>query len=82
MTIAPADFATPLCIAGKREGSVEDEERAREREGGGMEREEEMDKEWRRGEERRKKIEQGRKRSGWGKEEPMQSAERWRRGCR
>lgn len=47
-----------------------------------MEREEEMDKEWRRGEERRKKIEQGRKRSGWGKEEPMQSAERWQRGCR
>lgn len=31
MTIAPADFATPLCIAGKREGSVEDEERERGR---------------------------------------------------
>ncbi len=31
MTIAPADFATPLCIAGEKEGSVEDEERERER---------------------------------------------------
>lgn len=30
MTIAPADFATPLCIAGEREGSVEDGERVRD----------------------------------------------------
>lgn len=31
MTIVPVDFATPLCIAGGREGNVEDEETEKRR---------------------------------------------------
>lgn len=65
MTIAPADFATPLCIAGEREGSVEDEERESARERGRKWKEDEMDRE--RGGKEEKKTEREREKEWEGR---------------